>query len=102
MTEQQVYEVLERHPGFVPLDSHVRTRRVPTETAAALRFSGRSSRGSYEKRTEQLRGALERADLQVIGAPRYARFDPPWTPWFLRRNEVVIPVAPAGPAAHPG
>jgi hypothetical protein len=33
------------------VDSQVHTRRVPTETAAALRFSGRWSRSSSEKRT---------------------------------------------------
>lgn len=76
-----------------PLDSTVHTRRVPAETAAALRFSGRWSRSTYEKRTAQLLAALESAGLKVVGAPRYARFDPPWTPWFLRRNEVVVPVA---------
>ena len=76
-----------------PTDSAVRTRQVPAETAAALRFSGLWSRGSYEKRTAQLLAALETAGLTVGGDPRYARFDPPWTPWFLRRNEVVVPVA---------
>lgn len=75
-----------------PSDSAVRTRRVPAETAAALRFSGRWSRGSYEKGTAQLLAALDMVGLDVVGAPRYARFDPPWTPWFLRRNEVVVPV----------
>ncbi|MFC5175192.1 SOUL family heme-binding protein [Nocardioides taihuensis] len=76
-----------------PLDSAVRVRRVPAETAAALRFSGRWSRGSFEKRAAQLLAALDAAGLEVVGTPRYARFDPPWTPWFLRRNEVVVPVA---------
>lgn len=81
-----------------PLDSAVHTRRVPAETAAALRFSGRWSRGSYEKRAAQLLAALEEAGLSPAGPPRYARFDPPWTPWFLRRNEVVVPVrAQLGP-----
>lgn len=76
-----------------PSDSAVRTRRVAVETAAALQFSGRWSRSSYEKHTKELLSALQTADLDVLGAPRYARFDPPWTPWFLRRNEVVVPVA---------
>jgi hypothetical protein len=77
-----------------PLDSRVHIRVVPAETAAALRFSGRWSRSSFEKRSAQLLAALDAAGLDVVGAPRYARFDPPWTPWFLRRNEVVVPVAP--------
>lgn len=76
-----------------PVDSAVRTRRVPAETAAALRFSGRWSRTSYEKHAGRLLEALATAGLRPTGPPRYARFDPPWTPWFLRRNEVVVPVA---------
>ena len=75
-----------------PSDPAVRIRRVPAETAAALRFSGRGTRGSYEKREAQLLADVEAAGLEVVGAPRYARYDPPWTPWFLRRNEVVVPV----------
>jgi hypothetical protein len=80
-----------------PEDTSVRTRLVPAQTAAALTFSGRWSRSSYEARNEELLDLLARAGLTVAGRPRYARFDPPWTPWFLRRNEVVIPVRnPAG------
>lgn len=76
-----------------PLDPRVRTRRVPAQTAAARRFSGRWSRRSYEKQEAALLSAVEAAGLKVVGRPRYARFDPPWTPWFMRRNEVVVPVA---------
>jgi hypothetical protein len=30
--------------------------------------------------------------LTPIGVPRFARFDPPYTPWFLRRNEVLVDI----------
>ena len=83
-----------------PVDSMVHARRVPTETAAALRFSGRWSRSACDKRTSQLLAALDSAGLEVVGPPRYARFDPPRTPWFVRRNEVVVPVA-LGPGRPP-
>lgn len=76
-----------------PADPSVRTRRVPAETAAALRFSGRWTRRSFEKHAARLLAAVDEAGLTVVGPTRYARFDPPWTPWFLRRNEVVVPVA---------
>jgi hypothetical protein len=76
-----------------PLDPRVRTRAVPAETAAALRFSGRWTHGAFEKRAATLLAALDAAGLEVVGEPRYARFDPPWTPWVLRRNEVIVPVA---------
>jgi hypothetical protein len=75
-----------------PSDRSVRTRRVPAQTAAAQRFSGRWSRSSYEKHENELLAALAKAGMRVVGQPRYARYDPPWTPWFLRRNEVVVPV----------
>lgn len=77
-----------------PVDASVRTRRIPAQTAAALRFSGRWSRTSYDARTEELRRLMAEAGLRPAGRPRYARFDPPWTPWFRRRNEVVIPISP--------
>ena len=79
-----------------PLDPRVRTREVPAQVAAARRFSGRWSRGSYELHTEKLLAAVEAAGLEVDGPPRYARFDPPWTPWFMRRNEVVVPLKDDG------
>ena len=77
-----------------PTDDDVRLRAVPAHTAAALRFSGRWSRGRYDEHERRLRAALAEAGVEVVGPARFARFDPPWTPWFLRHNEVVIPVAP--------
>jgi hypothetical protein len=44
-------------------------------------------------RTAELRAELERRGWEAAGAPLWARFDPPWKPAFLRRNEIVIPVA---------
>lgn len=76
-----------------PNDPDVRLRAVPAQTAAALRFSGRWTRERYDEHARQLLAALDAAGLEVVGPPRFARFDPPWTPWFLRRNEVVVPVA---------
>ncbi len=75
-----------------PTDSDVRLRRIPAHTAAALRFSGRWSRSRYREHEKRLLTAVEAAGLEVDGRLRFARFDPPWTPWFLRRNEVVAPV----------
>ncbi|WP_299926686.1 heme-binding protein [uncultured Nocardioides sp.] len=76
-----------------PTDPDVRLRAVPAHTAAALRFSGRWTRDRYDEHARRLLVALDAAGLEVVGRPRFARFDPPWTPWFLRRNEVVVPVA---------
>jgi effector-binding domain-containing protein len=80
-----------------PTDPDVHQRVVPAQTAAALRFSGRWTQERYDEHARRLHAALEEAGLEVVGPARFARFDPPWTPWFLRRNEVVVPVA--APAA---
>lgn len=75
-----------------PTDPRVRVREVGEEWALVARYSGRWSRGSYERHEEALRAAADRRGLTVAGPARWARFDPPWTPWFLRRNEVILPV----------
>lgn len=77
----------------VPTDSRIRIREVPTQLAAARRFSGSWSEKAFQKNLAALRDAVDRAGLEITGAPRFARFNPPWTPWFLRPNEVVLPVA---------
>lgn len=75
-----------------PTDSRITIREVPTQTAATKRFSGFWSEKIYQDQLSTLRTAVEQAGFQVTGPPRFARFNPPWTPWFLRRNEVVLPV----------
>ncbi len=80
-----------------PTDRDVRVRAIHAQTAAALTFSGRWSQGRYDEHAQRLLAAVGRAGLEVDGPLRFARFDPPWTPWFLRHNEVVVPVVP--PAA---
>ncbi|MET8045272.1 heme-binding protein [Micromonospora sp. NPDC005215] len=75
-----------------PLDPRVRTREVPAQLAAAMRFSGRWTEQAFSQRATMLGRSVTAAGLQPTGAIRYARFDLPWKPWFLRRNEVVLPV----------
>jgi hypothetical protein len=75
-----------------PEDARVRTRQIPQQLAAAVRFPGRWTREEFEERGKALRRAIVAAGLYPAGPVRYARFNPPWTPWILRRNEVVQPV----------
>ncbi len=42
-----------------------------------------------------LRQWLEASDMEPTGPAIAARYDPPFKPWFLRRNEVLLPVSPA-------
>lgn len=80
-----------------PTDPRIRVREIPTHSAAARSFTGRWTEKIYSDELAALRAGVAQAGLQPVGPPRFARFDPPWTPWFLRHNEVVLPVADAGP-----
>jgi hypothetical protein len=85
----------------VPTDPRVKVRAVPGSLAAVLGFSGSGSAAAFQKRNDGLQAALTLAGLTPVGAPRFARFDPPFKPWFLRHNEVVQDVlepAPGGAA----
>lgn len=75
-----------------PTDPRVSIRTVPPSLAAVTRYSGRWSENSYERHRRSLVQAVEAAGLKPVGTPRFARFDPPFKPWFLRRNEVVVDV----------
>lgn len=77
----------------VPGDARVTIRSAPEELAAVTRYSGRWTASSYRQQAARLRQAVQDAGLEPTGPPRFARFDPPWTPWFRRRNEVVLPVS---------
>ena len=88
-------ETLETLPE--PNDPAVSLRAVPVEFAAALRYSGRWTQAGYEERAARLQQAITDTGLRSSGQPQWARFDPPWTPWFLRRNEVVLSLADPDP-----
>ncbi len=82
-----------------PTDPRVRLRAVPDREAAAIRWSGRWSASNVASHTAALRAALDEHGWTAVGPPEWARFDPPWKPAFLRRNEIVIPVAPGAQGA---
>lgn len=76
----------------VPARPEVRLRTVPEQLVAAARFSGRWTHESWERHRDELLARLTAAGVTAVGEPRFARFDPPFTPWFLRRNEVLVDV----------
>ena len=77
----------------VPLDARVRLKEDPTRLVAAVMYSGTWSKSRYEDKKSLLEDYIEKRGLKIVGKPIWARYDPPFMPWFLRRNEVLIPVA---------
>ena len=77
-------------PG--PLDPRVVLREVPGRLMAAHSYSGTWSKGRFERKRAELEEWIKQRKLRIIGETVFARYNPPFTPWFMRRNEVVIPV----------
>jgi hypothetical protein len=75
-----------------PLDSRVGLRKTPGQLMAATRYSGTWGRERYEERKAQLLEWIQNRGLRPTGEPVFARYNPPFMPWFLRRNEILIPV----------
>ena len=78
-----------------PLDPRVQLRDVLPSQVAVIRYSGFWSESNYNEHLAQLQTALRTADLAWTGDPVYSRYNAPFTPWFLRRNEIWLHLAPA-------
>jgi len=76
----------------VPNDPRVRIRVVPERTMAVHRYSGTWSEDNYLKHERVLLDALADDSISTQGAPVSARYNAPFTPWFMRRNEVMIEI----------
>lgn len=77
-----------------PADSRVHLRAAPPARFAVVRFSGIARPESVAARTAELSAWMQGRQLRDAGPPSLAQYDPPWTLWFLRRNEVMIPITP--------
>jgi hypothetical protein len=82
-----------------PTDTRIRLRQEEARSVAAIRYSGSWSRSRYDDHERKLREWIDQRGLEPISEPVWARYDPPFMPWFLRRNEVVIEVHEAGAMA---
>lgn len=77
-----------------PNDPKVQLRRLPAERVAVLRFSGLAGKDDVDAKTAELVALTKAHHLRTIGPASLAQYNPPWTLWFMRRNEVMIPVEP--------
>jgi DNA gyrase inhibitor GyrI len=75
-----------------PAEGAVTVRELPGGRFAVLRFSGGRSAKREAETLARLRTWLAAQGLKASAAPVYGYFDPPWTPSFLRRNEVMLRV----------
>ena len=77
-----------------PLDPAVTIREEPARTLAVIRFFGSADEQNVRKMTELLDSTLKKDGLTIIGTPFLMRYNSPWTPGFLRRNEIGVEIRP--------
>ena len=75
-----------------PLDNRVKIIEMPARIVAALRFSGRWSESLFNAKTKELREELANAKIKTKGNVFTMRYNAPYTPGFMRRNEVATEV----------
>ncbi len=75
-----------------PLDPRVRLGEEPAKLMAVHRYRGRWTQSNYREHERLLQAAVRKAGLTSVGAPIYARYNSPFSLWFLRRNEVMVEV----------
>jgi hypothetical protein len=76
-----------------PNDPNVNLRETPPTRYAVVRFSGLARPDAVANETAALSAWIARRQFQPTGAAILAQYNPPWTLWFLRRNEVMIPIS---------
>jgi hypothetical protein len=76
-----------------PDDRRITLRDEPGQRMAVMRFSGIANARSAERHERELDAQLQARGLRRTGPTSLAQYDAPWTPWFMRRNEVMVPIA---------
>lgn len=79
----------------LPKDSRIVLRQIPARRMCAVKYSGRWTLDNYQKYKTELGDWMRRKKLEPAGEVIWARYNPPWTLWFLRRNEILYPVRKA-------
>ncbi len=78
-----------------PLDGRVRLRAVGAHQLAVIHSAGFWSEANDDEHLRALKGALGSAGMGWAGQPVYARYNAPFTPWFMRHSEIWLRLAPA-------
>ena len=79
----------------LPTPNNPQVKLVPLkpESFAAIRFSGMAKEADIQRQTKLLQDYMTARSLKATGPASLARYDPPWTPAMMRRNEIMIPIA---------
>jgi len=76
-----------------PNNERIRIREKSSRIVAARRFSGRWTEKNIARHEKELLQSLDTDGVETTGAVELARYNGPFTPWFMRRNELIVPVS---------
>ncbi|MFT7002969.1 MAG: hypothetical protein ACJAWW_000303 [Sulfurimonas sp.] len=76
----------------LPLDKRISIKEIPAKTVAVRVFSGGWGEENYKNNEAILLNALSKANIKIIGKPNFARYNSPFSFWFMRRNEIIIEI----------
>ncbi len=93
---KMAFVVPEKHKSATPAPAsdQVIVDMMKAQRVAVLSFSGTRTKASEPQALAKLKAWMQAKKLTEVGAPFSAYYDPPWTPGFLRRNEVLVPITP--------
>jgi predicted secreted protein len=75
-----------------PNDKRIEIALVPSHRSAVLRYSGYNNAEKVAEMKVKLLEYLKRDNVVVVGVPRGAGYNPPWTPPFMNRNEILVDI----------
>lgn len=76
-----------------PNNAAVKIREIPGKRVAALVFSGFAGEEKSQEKTAELLAWLKAKGIVTLSSPQLARYNPPWTLPFFRRNEILVDIA---------
>ena len=76
----------------LPIEKGVTVSKLKAQRFASVSFRGSQSDKKIEENTAKLKAFIAQNGYEVSGRPIYAFYDPPFIPWFLRDNEILLPV----------
>ena len=73
-----------------PTSPEVKLREIPPQKKAVITYTGFNSEEKTQEKAQELRTWLKAKNIAPTSEPQLARYNPPWSIPFLRRNEVMF------------
>ena len=75
-----------------PSETGVAVMKLKAQKYGSVSFKGTQNDKKVSENLAKLEAFIAENDYEVSGPPVYAFYDPPFIPWFLRDNEILLPV----------